>query len=161
MISRLRDVAREHTGSVMIEFVLVLPVLLVVLFGGLQFGIFFFDYIALTNAAAAGARQFSEGRLDATVYTDTLNAINNATCNLSTSVCTLNSANLTITLNVDGAACASNSSCSTALTTAQSQKQPASVTLSYSWSNSCTSFMPYVNLAGVCPLTITLTERVQ
>ena len=159
MISRLLNVARDRAGAVLVEFAFMLPMLLVVLLGVLQFGIFYYDYIALANAAAAGARQFSEGRLDETVYADTVNAIKNATCNLSTGGCTLNSANLTITLKVNGGACASNSSCQSALTTAQSQKQPASVKLSYS----CTLLMPigWVNLGGICPLTITLTERVQ
>ena len=123
MISRLFDVARDRAGSVMVEFVLVLPALLVVLVGILQFGIFYYDYIALTNAAAVGARQFSIGRLDPTVYTDTVSAIQNATCNLSTSVCTLQSANLTITLAVNGTACATNSSCQSALVTANSVKR--------------------------------------
>jgi Flp pilus assembly protein TadG len=40
----------------MVEFTLVLPVLLVVLFGIIQFGITFSNYVALTDAVRAGAR---------------------------------------------------------------------------------------------------------
>ena len=40
----------------MVEFTLVLPVLLVVLFGIIQFGITFNNYISLTDSVRAGAR---------------------------------------------------------------------------------------------------------
>jgi hypothetical protein len=46
----------EDDGQTMVEFVLVLPILLVVLFGIVQFGITFKDYLALTDAVRAGAR---------------------------------------------------------------------------------------------------------
>jgi len=40
----------------MVEFTLILPVLLVVLFGIIQFGIAFNNYVALTDAVRSGAR---------------------------------------------------------------------------------------------------------
>jgi len=40
----------------MVEFTLVLPILCVVLFGVIQMGILFHDYITLTDATRAGAR---------------------------------------------------------------------------------------------------------
>jgi TadE-like protein len=40
----------------MVEFVLVLPVLMVILFGIVQFGLTFNNYIALTDSVRAGAR---------------------------------------------------------------------------------------------------------
>ena len=40
----------------MVEFVLVLPLLMLVLFGIIQFGITFTHYVALTDAVRAGAR---------------------------------------------------------------------------------------------------------
>jgi hypothetical protein len=40
----------------MVEFTLILPVLLVVIFGIIQFGIAYNNYIALTDAVRAGAR---------------------------------------------------------------------------------------------------------
>ena len=81
MTSRLLDVARNRAGSVMVEFAFTAPTLLIVLVGVLQFGIFYYDAVALTDATAAGLRQFSIGRLDPAPYTDTVNAINHATCN--------------------------------------------------------------------------------
>ena len=46
----------------MVEFTLILPVLLVVLFGIIQFGIAFNNYLALTDAVRAGARQGAVAR---------------------------------------------------------------------------------------------------
>ena len=69
MISRLFNVARDCAGAVLVEFALTVPMLLVVLLGVLQFGIFYHDYVALTDATAAGAREFSLGRLDVTTAT--------------------------------------------------------------------------------------------
>ena len=46
----------------MVEFTLVLPVLLVVLFGIIQFGITFSNYVALTDAVRAGARTAAVSR---------------------------------------------------------------------------------------------------
>jgi Flp pilus assembly protein TadG len=50
---RRRD--RER-GQTIVEFAVVLPILAVLLFGILQFGIAFNNYLALTDAARAGAR---------------------------------------------------------------------------------------------------------
>ena len=46
----------------MVGFALVLPILLVVLFGIIQFGITFKDYITLTDAVRAGARTAAVSR---------------------------------------------------------------------------------------------------
>lgn len=170
MSSRLLDIARDRAGSVMLEFTIVLPLLLFMLIGVLQIGIFYYDYISLTDATAAGARQFSIGRLDATPYADTVNAITNSTCNPSSAFCTLNSASLTITTSTctqtpcpsstsSWPACTTNSACQSALAAAYSAQQPISVTVSYS----CRSLMPasWLNLGGICPLTMTMIQRAQ
>ena len=46
----------------MTEFALVLPLLAVLLFGVIQFGIVFHQYVTLTDAVRAGARQGAVGR---------------------------------------------------------------------------------------------------
>ena len=46
----------------MVEFVIVLPILLLLLLGIIQFGVVFNNYITLTDAARAGARQAAVGR---------------------------------------------------------------------------------------------------
>jgi Flp pilus assembly protein TadG len=50
----------------MVEFVLVLPILMLVLFAIIQFGLTFTHYVALTDAVRAGARTAATSRLSAT-----------------------------------------------------------------------------------------------
>lgn len=47
---------RGQQGQAMVEFVIVLPVLVVLLFGIIQFGLAFHNYLAITDAARVGAR---------------------------------------------------------------------------------------------------------
>ncbi len=53
---------REQRGQTMVEFALVMPVLFLVLFGIIQFGALYNDYITLTDAARVGARKAATGR---------------------------------------------------------------------------------------------------
>jgi Flp pilus assembly protein TadG len=73
---------RVHThdekGQTMVEFVLVLPVLLVVLFGVIQFGITFKDDIALTDAVRAGARTAAVSRYSSNPVADTVARVKGA-----------------------------------------------------------------------------------
>jgi Flp pilus assembly protein TadG len=156
MRPQLFEVAKDQTGSVLVEFTLVLPVLLFLVLGLAQFGLIFYNYILVTNAAATGAREFSISRLDTTAYSDTISAINSATTNLS---------GLTISMSVNGTACTSNTACQTALqnayTAATIPPEPVSVTVTYSCSS--TSIMPtyLINLTGICPLTSTMQQAVE
>ena len=54
--------ARREDGQAYVEFALVLPILLLVVLGIVQFGTAFKDYIALTDAVRVGARQASVSR---------------------------------------------------------------------------------------------------
>lgn len=49
----------------MVEFALVLPILCLLLFGVIQFGIVFNNYVDLTDAVRAGARKAAVSRQDA------------------------------------------------------------------------------------------------
>ena len=48
----------------MVEFALVIPILCVVLFGVLQFGALYNDYVTLTDATRVGARKAAVSRLE-------------------------------------------------------------------------------------------------
>ena len=61
MISRRRIVKQEQ-GQSMVEFALLLPVLCLVLFGIIQFGIVYNNYITLTDATRVGARKAAVSR---------------------------------------------------------------------------------------------------
>lgn len=60
-MSRRRRIQNER-GQTMVEFVLVLPVLCLVLFGIIQFGILYNDYLTITDAARVGARKAATSR---------------------------------------------------------------------------------------------------
>jgi Flp pilus assembly protein TadG len=53
---------RAQNGQTMTEFALVLPLLALLLFGVIQFGIAFNNYITLTDAVRAGARKGAVAR---------------------------------------------------------------------------------------------------
>jgi Flp pilus assembly protein TadG len=53
---------KSERGQTMTEFALVLPLLVLLLFGVIQFGIAFNNYITLTDAVRAGARKGSVAR---------------------------------------------------------------------------------------------------
>jgi Flp pilus assembly protein TadG len=53
---------RAQNGQTMAEFALVLPLLALLLFGVIQFGIAFNNYITLTDAVRAGARKAAVAR---------------------------------------------------------------------------------------------------
>jgi Flp pilus assembly pilin Flp len=62
--------ARNEHGQTAVEFALVAPILIVLLLGIIQIGIAFHDYVTITDAARAGARQaivarFGPGNFDA------------------------------------------------------------------------------------------------
>lgn len=54
----------NNRGQSLIEFVLVLPVILIMLIGMIEFGIMFNSYLTLNNAARDGARMASVGNGD-------------------------------------------------------------------------------------------------
>ena len=54
---------KREQGQTMAEFTLVLPVLAILLFGIIQFGIVFNNYLAVTDAVRAGARQAAVSRI--------------------------------------------------------------------------------------------------
>jgi Flp pilus assembly protein TadG len=53
---------RSNNGQTIVEFALILPILCVLLFGVIQFGILFNNYVTLTDAVRAGARKAAVSR---------------------------------------------------------------------------------------------------
>ncbi|WP_205999296.1 TadE/TadG family type IV pilus assembly protein [Paraburkholderia sp. Ac-20342] len=98
---------KTQRGAAAVELALVLPLLLALIFGSVQFGWFVNNYLMLTNAAALGAHQLASERGYAAPYTDTANAINTQTGTLK--------GTLTISMSVGGTSCTSDSTCASAL----------------------------------------------
>jgi Flp pilus assembly protein TadG len=74
---RRRD--RRTRGQSMVEFTLILPVLMLMIFGIYQFGQTYSDYIQVTNAARTGGRKALVSRSDTNGVADTITAAQNAT----------------------------------------------------------------------------------
>ncbi len=66
----------------MTEFALVLPILAMLLFGVIQFGIVFNNYIQLTDAVRAGARKGAVGRHQQNPQATVVKAVRDASTNL-------------------------------------------------------------------------------
>ena len=107
---RTYSLVKDYGGNSVIEFAFVAPLLCLLMMGMAQFGITLNNYVSLTSAVGSGARNFSLSRVASTTpYTSTTSLINSAAVNLTT-------ASLTITIRVNGTACSTDTTCSTALT---------------------------------------------
>jgi Flp pilus assembly protein TadG len=89
-----KKLIRNQRGQTMAEFAIVFPVLAVVLFAIAQFGILFNNYLTVTDAVRAGAREAAVARASA-------NPVSVATTAVRNSAADLNQANLAVTVNSD------------------------------------------------------------
>jgi Flp pilus assembly protein TadG len=176
MRKRVFEVVEDCTGAAFLEFALVLPVLLLVVFGITQLGQIFYHYTLVTGAAAAGARQLSISAHDPNACTDTLNAMMNASGTLggntpvASGSCPTTIGGLAITLYVwntttsSFAQCTSNSSCYSDLQNAEGTSTPAPAKVTATFACSAEDLIPAPGFAvhlGVCPLTSTMQAPVQ
>jgi Flp pilus assembly protein TadG len=76
---------RNEQGQTMTEFALVLPVLALILFAVIQFGIVFNNYVTLTDATRAGARKAAVSRQDPNHDQDVIAAVKNSASDLDSS----------------------------------------------------------------------------
>lgn len=80
-----RKLIRDEKGQSMAEFAVVLPILVVFLFGVIQFGITFNNYVTLTDAVRAGARTAAVARQDADPVGEATTMVRNSATNLNQS----------------------------------------------------------------------------
>jgi Flp pilus assembly protein TadG len=78
----MRKLRHNVDGQALVEFALVLPLLAVLLFGVIQFGIALNNYVTLTDAVRAGAREASVSRFSPTPGTHAEGAVRDAAVNL-------------------------------------------------------------------------------
>jgi len=62
MPQMIKKKTKDERGQTMTEFALVLPIMLVMLLGIIQFGVAFNNYVTLTDAVRAGARKAAVSR---------------------------------------------------------------------------------------------------
>jgi Flp pilus assembly protein TadG len=79
-----RDCGHNEDGQAMVEFTLVATLLLLILFGIIQFGIAFKNSIALTDAVRAGARKAAVSRTNDDPAGVTRQAVLDAASDLTT-----------------------------------------------------------------------------
>jgi Flp pilus assembly protein TadG len=111
-------VAPREKGIAAIEFVIIIPFLLLILFGVVQYSWLLNNYTRVINAAGIGVTFFSTQYDSTTAKADTLAIVQAAVPNLT----------VAITTRVNGTACL-DPDCGPALITGQGQ--PASVTVTY------------------------------
>jgi Flp pilus assembly protein TadG len=76
---------RKERGQTVTEFALVLPLLALLLFGVIQFGIIFHQYVTLTDAVRTGGRQGAVARDLPNPTAIVENRVRNASVNLDQS----------------------------------------------------------------------------
>jgi Flp pilus assembly protein TadG len=131
------------------EFALIAPMLLLLIFGGAEVGIVLNQYVTLTNATIVGAMQFAfSAGVDVTPVTDATASIHTAAPGLTP---------ITITYSVNGTACATDAACNTALTVGSGY---VTVTTSYSCA-AINNIVAAFNVLPNCTLSSQQTERVQ
>ena len=83
-MARLRHRFRDaEDGQALVEFALVLPLLALILFAIIQFGIAFNNYLALTDAVRAGAREAAVSRAAPDPAAEAEDAVRDAAANLN------------------------------------------------------------------------------
>ncbi len=81
MIKRLK--IRNQKGATAVEFALILPILVMMLFGIFQFGIVYNNWIALTHAAREGARLAAVGAYSEQAVMDSAPSVTIGNINIS------------------------------------------------------------------------------
>jgi Flp pilus assembly protein TadG len=145
-----RAVLGDHSGAQAVEFALIAPLLLTLIMGIIQFSITLNNYIELTEAVRTGARNLAISRAMAstTPYTTTVS-------NISSSAGNLTAANIAVTVSVNGTACSSDATCSTALSNA------AGLTASVSATYPCNLTVVGVNFLRNCTLQSQTSDLVE
>jgi Flp pilus assembly protein TadG len=155
LLDRWFEAARQNGGASAVEFALVLPVLLTILFGIVKFGMTLNTDLQLTDGVRAAARQFSISRSSATPFTLAATALQNATPNLTyASIGGASGAN-SPTFTVNGTACSSDSGCAAALSNAMGGT--SNLTATYP----CDLNIMGLNLAPSCTLTASTSDLVE
>jgi Flp pilus assembly protein TadG len=85
IVKRNKIQIRNEQGQTMTEFALVLPVLALILFAVIQFGIVFNNYVTLTDATRAGARRAAVSRQDPNRDSAVMDAVRNSASDLDSS----------------------------------------------------------------------------
>jgi len=79
-VSILRRSQKKNRGQAIVEFALILPIFILILFGIVEFGMVFNQYLVVTSASREGARIAALGGTDA----ETVAIVNTAAASINT-----------------------------------------------------------------------------
>lgn len=159
MLRKMLVSARDEEGSVATEAAFVLPVLMLLAFGILQFGFILNIYMTATTAAAVGLQTLSVMRGVSGSYNATVAAAKNTAV---LSACKVQAADVTVNVLINGTACTTNSACDTALAAAAPPSTGgAGGTSEVSVTIACTGLQLLPSLPVMCPITSDLKGVVQ
>src|ERR1035441_5536514 len=139
----------KEEGQAAIEMALVLPVLMLVVVGILMFGLFYNNYLSLTNAVGIAAQHLQQIRTTTTdPCADTYTALTGAAPNLVPG-------NIWLTLNLNGGSNVSGNTCTgQASVLANLQRDPVQVTATYP----CSLVVVGIDFgSGICPMKASTT----
>jgi len=136
------------SGSTVAELALLMPVISMLLFGTIYFGIALTNYQQLTFGVLSGARYFATARGAGTPWSAAATAVYNAAPNLT-------AGSITLAYTVNGVTCGSDTACSTALSTAAGL--PSKLTGTYP----CSLVVPFSISVSTCTLTAASSQVVQ
>jgi Flp pilus assembly protein TadG len=143
-----RSLRHDRRGVAALEFALIGPMMMLLLFGTVSICTLLNNYMMLAWGVGAASQTLAESRGVATPYTNTINILYGSVSGLTTS-------NLTVTMTVNGTSCSTDSACQTALSSAAGTA--ASITATYP----CNLTIMGVNYAPGCTLKSQTTEIVQ
>jgi Flp pilus assembly protein TadG len=148
---------KRQKGVAAVEFGIVMPFLLLIALGMIQFGWLLINYVMVSDAASSGAIYFASQRGATNPYSATQTQVFSSSTRLT-------AANLSIATSVNGTTCATDAACATALSNAMpsaSSVSTATVTITY-------TFTPLIGgslfgLAAMMPSSLvnSVAERVQ
>ena len=143
-----RGFLQDQRGASAAEFALVLPLLTLILFSILIFGIALRDQIALTDGVRIAARELSVSRGDATPFDNTLGRFD-------VSIVGLKKSDVILKLEIDGEECENNDDCADALSDAVGL--PVTARASYP----CNLIVLSTDFASNCILSAATTARIE
>ena len=151
--SAIRALMGARSGVSAVEFAVVSPFLLAIGIGMLKFAVAMQQYLLVTNAAAAGAMALGMARGMTVTTSPAAGPYTSATSAITTAAPGLTSGSITTTVKINGTACTSDSTCSSALV--------AGATVTVKVAYPCDLTVMGVNFKSSCSLSSTSGQIVQ
>ncbi len=147
--------SRRESGQAIVEFAIIVPLFMLVLFGIFKFGTAYNNYIQLSNATDAGARLFSIERGQGTPCSDVVNEVDTSAVNLGTPTVTMTEGGYSYgpTTSASGSCPWNTGGTPGSLVSGQAATLKASIP--------CDLTLMGVNFAPGCTITVTATEQVE